>query len=93
MLTSDQFINKAKQLVLEYAKAHTDPTDDLSISLEDVYVVWSSFILGNQKALLSTTLSDGMYYELTYDRNKNQIYFDAYKKWENRCIDLNTKEE
>ena len=93
MLTSDQFIQKAKGLVLEYAKEHLDPTDNISITIDDVYVVTAAFILGNQKAMLSTTLSDGMYYEITYDRNKNQIYFDAYKKWENRCIDINTKEE
>lgn len=91
MLTSDQFMNKAKQLVLEYAKSHVDPTDNVSISVDDVYVVWSCFILGNQKALLSTTLPDGLYYEITYDRNQNKIYFDAYKKWENRCIDLDAE--
>lgn len=93
MLTSDQFINKSKQIVLEYAKAHIDLTDNISISIDDVYVVWSCFILGNQKALLSTTLPDGCYYELTYDRDKNQIYFDTYKKWENKCIVLNTSND
>lgn len=91
MLTSDQFMNKAKHLVLEYAKSHVDPTDNVSISVDDVYVVWSCFILGNQKALLSTTLPDGLYYEITYDRNQNKIYFDAYKKWENRCVDLDAE--
>lgn len=25
----------------------------------------------------------GMYYELTYNGDKNELYFDAYKKWEN----------
>jgi hypothetical protein len=36
--------------------------------------------------MASTTLFDGMYYELTYNGDKNELYLDAYKKWENRCI-------
>jgi hypothetical protein len=27
-----------------------------------------------------------MYYELTYNGDKDELYFDAYKKWENVCI-------
>lgn len=42
----------------------------------------------NAKALLSTTVSDGMYYELTYNGDKKELYLDAYKKWENKKIDV-----
>ena len=49
----------------------------------DVYVVWFCYILGGWKCLVSTTLPDGMYYEVTYDKNKNLIYLDAYKKFDN----------
>ncbi|WP_353960726.1 DUF6275 family protein [Enterococcus faecalis] len=35
----------------------------------------------NNKALLSTNLFDGMYYEVTFNGDKNELYFDAYKKW------------
>lgn len=86
MLTSDEFIKRCKTLVMEYENAHLDPTDNVSISEDDVYVVSSCFILGNQKALLSTTLPDGMYFEITYDRNNDCIYFDAYKKFHNEKI-------
>ena len=41
--------------------------------------------LQNSKALVSTTLFDGMYYELTYNGDKKELYLDAYKKWENIC--------
>ena len=40
----------------------------------------------NNKTLLSTTVSDGMYYEITYNGDKDEYYFDAYKKWENICF-------
>lgn len=85
-MTSEKFIEKAKNLVAEYAAEHFDKTDD--VPSFDVFVVWSCFILGNQKALISTTIHDGMYYEVTYNKEKNEIYFDAYKKFENRKIDI-----
>lgn len=27
-----------------------------------------------------------MYYEVTYNKSKDEFYLDAYKKFENRCI-------
>lgn len=86
LTTSDGFIKYCKELVMKYENDHIDKTDGISINEDNVYVAWSCFILGNQKALLSTTLPDGMYFEITYDKNNNSIYFDAYKKFENCCI-------
>ena len=77
--------NKVFQLVKDYAWEHLDKTDVLQESVE-VYEVWHSYILGNEKWLLSTTLPDGMYYEVTYNKAKDEFYLDAYKKFENRCI-------
>ena len=65
-----------------------DKTDNKQITEDDVYVVWSCKTLQNNKALLSTTLYDGMYYELTYNGCKKELYFDAYKKFENKCIEV-----
>lgn len=42
--------------------------------------------LQNNKALVSTTLLDGMYYELTYNGDKGELYLDAYKKWQNMSV-------
>lgn len=83
---NDEFINKCKEIVRDYANAHLDKSDKKEITLEDVFVVWSCKTLQNNKALLSTTLFDGMYYELTYNGDKKELYLDAYKKFENRCI-------
>lgn len=84
-MKSEEFITKAKELVKEYAVAHLDPSDGFPHF--DVFVVWYAYELGHSKALLSTTLLDGMYYEVAYNSNKNEIYFDAYKKFENKCIE------
>lgn len=88
-MDSQNFIDNCKCLVADYANAHLDVTDGKEIIPGEVYVVWSAKTLQNNKALLSTPLSDGMYYELTYNGDKNELYFDAYKKFENIKHDLN----
>ena len=40
------------------------------ISESDIYVVWLAKTLQNNKALLSTNLFDGMYYEVTFNGDK-----------------------
>ena len=74
-----------KEKVVDYYNNHADKTDNKQITEKDVFVVWSCKTLQNNKALLSTTVPDGMYYELTYNGDKSELYFDAYKKWQNIC--------
>ncbi len=62
-------------------------TDNVQITLDNVFIVWFCKTLQNWKALVSTTLPDGMYYEVTYNGDKKEVYLDAYKKFENRKID------
>lgn len=81
-----EFIDKCKEIVRDYTNEHIDVTDKKQITLDDVFVVWCCKTLQNHKALLSTTVSDGMYYEITFNGDKKEIYVDAYKKFENRCI-------
>lgn len=78
-----EFLNKAIELVSNYTDEHTDKSDE--VPQYEVFVVWYCKTLQNFKALLSTTLFDGMYYEVTYNGDKDEIYLDAYKKFENRC--------
>lgn len=82
-MDTEKFLRKSKELVADYTLSKTDKTDDVELDPEDVYVVWSTKVLQNNKALLSTPLFDDMYYEVTYNGDKNEIYFDAYKKFEN----------
>lgn len=84
----NKFIPKAKALVFEYASNHLDVTDTVDFEEKDVYVVWSVKTLNTAKALISTNLPDGMYYEITFNGDKNEIYFDAYKKFENFKVEV-----
>lgn len=77
---------KAKQIVIDYYNEHVEKTDNKKLTESEVFIVWFCKTLQNWKALVSTTISDGMYYEVTYDGDKKETYLDAYKKWENVCV-------
>ena len=83
---SKEFLCLCKQIVSDYFNGHVDKTDQKQITEDDVFIVWSCKILQNNKALASTTVSDGMYYEITYNGDKQETYIDVYKKWENFVV-------
>lgn len=79
----------ARQLVFNYIEPRLEKTDThITFALGDVYVVWYAFVLGSWKALVSTTLPDDMYYEVTYNGEKYEFYIDAYKKFDNQKVAL-----
>ena len=87
-MNEKDFVKLCKQTVVKYANEHLDKSDGKQINEDDVFVVWMCKTLQNSKAMVSTTLFDGMYYELTYNGNKKELYLDAYKKFQNVCISV-----
>lgn len=82
-----KFMALAIDAVVEYFNTQADSTDkNNKITENDVFIVWMCKTLGNNKALLSTTVPDGMYYEFTWNGAKNEGYLDAYKKWKNVVV-------
>lgn len=82
------FMEKAKTLVYDYIKAKLEKTDThVTFAPDEVYIVWFSKTLQNWKCLISTTLPDGMYYEVTYNGDAKTTYIDAYKKWDNVAVE------
>ena len=76
---------KVIELVREYILNHLDKSDETPQF--EIFTVWKCKTLQNWKYLLASTLPDGMYYELTYNGDKKEWYLDAYKKFENVCIE------
>lgn len=90
-MDNDKFIELCKEKVVEYANTFMNLNSinqPVHISTGDVYVVWLNRTLQNNKALLSTTIADGMYYEVTYNGDKNELYFDAYSHVHNEAFKL-----
>lgn len=74
---------KAKRIVANLYNDQAGKDEISAVTAEDVYVVWFCKTLQNWKALLSTDLPDGMYFEVTYNGDKKEAYLDVYKKIRN----------
>lgn len=82
----ETYQDKARRIVIEHFNAHRDVTDSRPIEYKDTYVCWFSYTLGNWKALVRTTVSDGKYYEVTYNVDNVETYLDVYVKVVNEAI-------
>lgn len=80
--TEESIADKAKRYVMEYYNSNLDQLSDCNkcITIDDVFVVWFCKTLENWKALVSTTVSDGMYYEVTHNGAKEETYIDCYHR-------------
>jgi hypothetical protein len=76
------YMSKAIQLVREEVWLSFDKSDP-EVPYFEVYVVWFNKQLQNWKALVSTTLPDQKYYEVTYNGDKKETYIDIYLKVKN----------
>lgn len=77
----------ARHRVYDYLKPRLEKTDEhVNFHPSEVYCVWFTKVLQNWKAMVSTTLPDGMYYEVTYNGDKRETYIDAYKRFDNVCV-------
>ena len=85
-MNEKEFVALVKKTVADYANQNLDKADGKKITEDDVFIVWMCKTLQNSKAMASTTLFDGMYYELTFNGNKQELYVDAYKKWQNFTV-------
>lgn len=80
--------NKFLEICRKYLITHYALVHDVELKESDVYCVWFCKTLKNAKALVSTTVPDTRYFEFTFDRDKNQIYFDGYVKETSKCIEV-----
>lgn len=81
-----KFVQLCKETVVTYFNEHADKTDGYALTTDDIFIVWLCKTLQNNKALVSTTVPDGVYYEITHNGDKSETYVDVYKKWANFCV-------
>ena len=82
-MNNDYMLNLCKNVVRDYVNTKFGLENGFVITNDSVYIVWFCKTLQNFKALVSTDIEDGMYYEVTYNGDKKELYLDAYKKQEN----------
>jgi hypothetical protein len=83
--------NKAVEAVIERVRKTLNKSQYDDNFTFHVMIVWSCYILGNQKFLLTTDLPDGKYYEVTYNKDANEMYLDEYVRVHNEVIQCTTQ--
>jgi len=83
----------ARRIVFKHIADRLEKTDlHITFAEDEVYVVWFTYTLGNWKALCSTTLPDGRYYEVTFNKAQNEAYIDTYLKVDNTAVQMDSNE-
>ena len=79
---NQEFESRATAIVRNWYDNHvtTIPTE--------IYVVWMVKVLRNNKAMISSNLSDGRYFEVTWDGEREYCYLDIYLKVENQPLNI-----
>ena len=72
-------------IFLEQAKKCVEQTTN-EVLAEEMYIVWFCKTLQNWKALVSTDVLNGVYWEVTHNGDKNETYVDTYTKSSNVCV-------
>ena len=72
-------------IFLEKAKKCVEQTTN-EVLAEEMYIVWFCKTLQNWKALVSTDVISGVYWEVTHNGDKNETYVDTYNKSSNICV-------
>ena len=81
-------LDRLVKAFIDYFNEEIADFDVPKIHYAEVYIVWFAYIVGNAKALISTTRPDHKYYELTYHLDKNQLHVDSYLKVKHDSIDI-----
>ena len=75
-----KFNEEARKIIAKY----------LDCNVEDVYCVWSCNTLYHIKGLFSSNVANakGLYWEMTYNGIKKELYVDRYRKEENKSVNV-----
>lgn len=83
-MTSYEFEMAAKKAVVDECKYIGE-----NVIVEQVSIVFFAYTLGNIKATLIDGLLNNRYYEVTYNKAKDEMYVDVYMKVFNKKLTSN----
>lgn len=80
----DEGLVIAKEVVKKYWRREHDEL----LPEHAVKTVWFAYILGGWKTMQMVDNGEGDYFEITYNREKDEIYLDRYTKAHNEKVEL-----
>jgi len=81
-MTSYEFEKIAKNAVIDIMKEK----HNIELTIEELDFVWFAHELGYKKCTLYAKALGQYYPEVTYNRDKDELYVDIYLKQSNTCI-------
>lgn len=81
-MKSYEFEKIAKNAVIKIMKEKYD----IELTIEELEMVWFAHLLGYKKCTLYAKALGHYYPEVTYNRDKNELYVDIYLKQSNTHI-------
>lgn len=81
-MTSYEFEVAAKNAVINSVRRQSG----MELDITDIQMVWFAHILGYKKAILIDIGPDLRIYEVTYNKQQNQLYVDTYTKTSNELV-------
>lgn len=82
----DQFLREAKEAVRRADAEKYQDGRGTRFDAEDLFVVWFCKTLQHWKALVSTNVVDGLYWEVTHNGDTDDDYVDEYVKTRNTSV-------
>ena len=82
IMSNQEFETRATSIVRNWYNAH------VPMAPTEIYVVWMVKVLRNNKAMISSNHSDGRYFEVTWDGEREKFYLDVYSKVENQALNI-----
>lgn len=86
----DDYLLMAKLAAAKNYNAHQPQRGHKPVTPDALAVVWFNKTVRNWKALVTSLVTDGMYYEVTHNGEKNETYVDAYVKVGHEKVTDNT---
>lgn len=83
-MNNDIFYEKGKRAIINYYLEQEGYV--LDVDRHPIYTVWFSKTLDHRKALMSSSIADGRYFEFTWNGIKEEGYLDVYKKQKNIVV-------
>ena len=82
VMGNQEFESRATSIVRNWYNTH------VTMAPTEIYVVWMVKVLRNNKAMIASNHSDGRYFEVTWDGERECFYLDVYSKVENQALNI-----
>jgi hypothetical protein len=80
LLEPERFTRLARQIAVDNYNANRYAGRSPVVTMDQVYIVWFTKVLGNWKAIVASSTARGLMWEITFNGHRKEAYVEVYKK-------------